>query len=74
MRKFIFSSAMIGVIAGGWNILQATRQGPKDWRLVLLWLGWVIGAVVAVGTVLTDARDKSSAAEARSGSTKRVSR
>jgi hypothetical protein len=55
MRKFIFSSAMIGVIAGGWNTLQATRHGPRDWRLVLMWLGWVLSAAVAIGTVVKDA-------------------
>ena len=59
MRKFIFSSAMIGVIAGGWNTLQATRSGPRDWRLVLLWLGWGLSAAVAIGTVIKDANDRS---------------
>lgn len=58
MRKFIFSSAMIGVVAGGWNILQATRSGPRDWRLVLMWLGWALSAAVAVGTVMKDAEDR----------------
>ncbi len=74
MRKFIFSSAMIGVIAGGWNILQATRQGPRDWRLGLLWAGWALGAVVAIGTITIEAREKASAVQAQSGSTKRASR
>ncbi|MBG6059722.1 hypothetical protein RCH16_003123 [Cryobacterium sp. MP_M5] len=58
MRKFIFSSAMIGVIAGGWNILQATRSGPRDWRLVLMWLGWALSAAVAIGTVMKDADER----------------
>lgn len=59
MRKFILSSAMIGVVAGGWNTLQATRSGPRDWRLVLLWLGWGLSAAVAIGTVIKDADDRS---------------
>ena len=58
MRKFIFSSAMIGVVAGGWNILQATRSGPRDWRLVLMWLGWALSAAVAIGTVMKDADER----------------
>jgi len=58
MRKFIFSSAMIGVIAGGWNIFQATRSGPRDWRLVLMWLGWALSAAVAIGTVMKDADER----------------
>ncbi|MEO6201458.1 MAG: hypothetical protein ABIX44_09870 [Cryobacterium sp.] len=58
MRKFIFSSAMIGVLAGGWNILSATRSGPRDWRLVLMWLGWALSAAVAIGTVIEDAQER----------------
>jgi hypothetical protein len=58
MRKFVFSSAMIGVIAGGWNTVQATRHGPRDWRLVMLWLGWGLSAAVAIGTVIEDANKR----------------
>lgn len=58
MRKFIFNSAMIGVIAGGWNTVQATRHGPRDWRLVMLWLGWALTAAVAIGTVIEDANNR----------------
>ena len=58
MRKFIFSSAIIGVLAGGWNILSATRSGPRDWRLALMWVGWLLSAAVAIGTVIQDADDR----------------
>ncbi|MFO7690052.1 MAG: hypothetical protein R6W83_05800 [Cryobacterium sp.] len=58
MRKFIFNSAMIGAVAGGWNALQATRNGPRDWRLVLVWSGWLVSTVVAVVAVLDEARDR----------------
>ncbi|MCI4657183.1 hypothetical protein E3O44_03585 [Cryobacterium algoricola] len=58
MRKFIFSSAMLGVVAGGWNILQATRRGPRDWRLVLMWIGWALSAAVAIGTIVKDADER----------------
>jgi hypothetical protein len=58
MRKFIFSSAMIGVVSGGWNAVQATRHGPRDWRLLLLWIGWALGAAVAIGTVIEDANER----------------
>jgi len=59
MRKFLFNSAMIGVVAGGWNIVQATRHGPRDWRLALTWIGWGISVAVAVGNVMQDADEKS---------------
>lgn len=58
MRKFIFNSAMIGVVAGGWNTLQATRHGPRDWRLILMWIGWGLSAAVAIGTVVKEAEQR----------------
>lgn len=58
MRKFIFSSAMLGVIAGGVHILSATRQGPRDWRLALMWIGWALSAAVAIGTIIEDANQR----------------
>lgn len=58
MRKFVFSSAMIGVVSGGWNAVRATRTGPRDWRLLLLWLGWTLSTATAIGTVVIDARER----------------
>jgi hypothetical protein len=58
MRKFLFNGAMIGVVVGGWHILQATKHGPRDWRLALTWIGWGLSVAVAVGNVVKDADDK----------------
>jgi len=58
MRKFIFSSAMLGVVVGGWNVLQSTRRGPRDWRLVLMWIGWALSTAVAIGTIVKDADER----------------
>jgi hypothetical protein len=33
-------------------VLQTTRQGPRDWRLVLMWLSWGITVALAIGSVL----------------------
>ncbi|GAB3120982.1 hypothetical protein [Glaciibacter psychrotolerans] len=55
MRRFIFNSAMLGVITGAWSVVQATRHGPRDWRLILIWVGWAASAAVAIGTVITEA-------------------
>ena len=56
MRKYIFNGAMLGVILGGWGMLRTTKKGPRDWRLGLMWLSWVVGAVAAVDAVVTQAR------------------
>ena len=57
MRRYIFSSSVISAIFGGWSILQSTRQGPRDWRLLLMWLSWGLTLAIAVGTVIDEARD-----------------
>jgi len=56
MRKYIFNGAMLGVILGGWGMLRTTKKGPRDWRIGLMWLSWVVGAVAAVDAVVTQAR------------------
>lgn len=60
MRKFIFSTAMLSVLSGGWNTVQATRKGPRDWRLILMWIGWAIGAAIAIGTIVEESNEKRS--------------
>ncbi|WP_165069878.1 hypothetical protein [Marisediminicola senii] len=58
MRKFIFSSSVIAAVFGGWSTVQATRRGPRDWRLALMWVSWAISLAIAIGTVLDeDSRD-----------------
>ncbi|KJC63911.1 hypothetical protein SAMN06295879_1857 [Agreia bicolorata] len=60
MRKFIFNSSVIGAVVGAWSVLQTTRQGPRDWRLVLMWVSWGITVALAIGSVLQaddDARE-----------------
>jgi uncharacterized membrane protein YraQ (UPF0718 family) len=55
MRKFIFSGPMLGAIFSGFSTIQASRHGPRDWRLILAWVSWGLTLAVAVGTVIKDA-------------------
>lgn len=57
MRKFIFSSSVISALFSGWSTLQMTRQGPRDWRLALMWLSWALSLAIAIGTVLDEANE-----------------
>lgn len=54
MRKFIFSGTMLSALFGGWSTMQATRRGPHDWRLILMWIAWGLTVAIAVGTVLKE--------------------
>ena len=56
MRKFIFSGTLISAVIGGWGTFQTTRKGPRDWRLILMWVSWAITVVIAVDSVLERSR------------------
>jgi hypothetical protein len=59
MRKFIFSGTMLSAIFGGLSTIQATRKGPRDWRLALMWISWGLTLAIAAGTVIKEADDAS---------------
>jgi hypothetical protein len=57
MRKFIFNGTVLSAIFGGLGALRATRKGPRDWRLLLIWVSWGITVAIAVGTVIEENED-----------------
>lgn len=58
MRKYLFNGAVIGAVASSWGIVQATRNGPRDWRLALMWLGWGISLTLAIAAVRDEAKER----------------
>jgi hypothetical protein len=54
MRKYMFSGTVISALFGGLSTVQATRSGPRDWRLILMWISWGLTIAIAVGTVIKD--------------------
>jgi hypothetical protein len=57
MRKFLFNTTLLSALFGGWGTLQATRKGPRDWRLILMWVSWGATVAIAVGTIVKQAQD-----------------
>lgn len=55
MRKFLFSGTVISALFGGFSVAKATKQGPRDWRLALMWIGWACTLAIAIGTVIKQA-------------------
>lgn len=56
MRKFLFSSTVISALFGALTVVKSTRQGPRDWRLALMWIGWACTMAIAIGTVVKEAK------------------
>lgn len=57
MRRFLFNTTLLSAVVGGWGTIQATRKGPRDWRLILMWLSWGATVAIAVGTIVKESQD-----------------
>jgi hypothetical protein len=57
MRKYIFNGAIISAVIGLWSTVQSTKDGPRDWRIPLMWISAAITVVIAIGTVLQESRE-----------------
>ncbi len=66
MRKYVFNGAIIGAIFGAVGVIQTTRKGPRDWRLVLQWIAWASTTAVAVGNIIEQSRADDAEAELES--------
>jgi hypothetical protein len=55
MRKFLFNTSILSAVFGVWGLAQATRKGPRDWRLILMWVSWGLTVAIAVGSVAKEA-------------------
>lgn len=51
MRKYLFNAGFISSLTSGVAVFKATRSGPRDWRLALLWVSWGIGVALALGAI-----------------------
>ncbi|BDZ56041.1 hypothetical protein [Agromyces marinus] len=54
MRKYLFSGAVLSSLFGAISVIRTTKDGPRDWRLVLMWVSWAASLAIAIGTVADD--------------------
>ncbi|HWH26839.1 MAG TPA: hypothetical protein VNT53_09365 [Pseudolysinimonas sp.] len=57
MRKFILNTSVLSALFGAIGLAKTTKNGPRDWRLILMWLSWGATVAIAVGTVIEQSRD-----------------
>lgn len=57
MRRFLFNTTILSAIFGVFGVVQTTRKGPRDWRLILMWVSWGLTVAIAIGTVQKQQRD-----------------
>lgn len=57
MRRFLLNTSVLGALFSGWSTVQATRHGPRDWRLLLMWVAWACTLAIAIGTVAKESAE-----------------
>jgi hypothetical protein len=57
MRKYLFNGAVISAAIGLWSTIQSSKNGPRDWRVPLMWINAAISLAIAVGAVLDESRE-----------------
>ena len=57
MRKYLLNTSVLGSLFGAVGVIQATRRGPRDWRLILMWVSWACAVAIAVGTVVEETKE-----------------
>ncbi|MGO4536077.1 hypothetical protein [Leifsonia sp. 2MCAF36] len=59
MRKYLFNGAVISAAIGLWTTVQTSKNGPRDWRIPLMWINAAISLALAVGAVVQESREAS---------------
>lgn len=57
MRKFLFNFNVLSTLFGAVGLAKTTSQGPRDWRLILMWIAWALNLAIAIGTVAEAAKN-----------------
>jgi cytochrome bd-type quinol oxidase subunit 2 len=57
MRKYLFNGAVISAAIGLWSTVQSSKQGPKDWRVPLMWINAALSLVIAIGAVIAESKE-----------------
>lgn len=56
VRKYLFNFSVLSALFGAVGLAKTTSQGPRDWRLILMWIAWGLNVAIAVGTVTQQAQ------------------
>ncbi len=56
VRKFLFNFSVLSTLFGAVGLAKTTAQGPRDWRLILMWIAWALNVAIAVGTAAQQAQ------------------
>ena len=56
--KYLTNLGVIGAVLAVFGVIRQTRDMPRDWRVIILWVIWLLGLVLAVLGVAKRASDE----------------
>lgn len=57
MRKYILNFSVLSSLFGAIGLGRATASGPRNYRLVLLWVAWAVNVAIAIAAVHEAAKE-----------------
>lgn len=70
MRKYLLNGSIISAVFGAISTIRTTKNNPKDWRTVVVWVSWGCSLALAVGSVIRESDDARMKELAGEGDTK----
>ncbi|MFT4233735.1 MAG: hypothetical protein QM607_01820 [Microbacterium sp.] len=52
MRKYLFSTGLIGAVTSGYAMLKGSNSQQLTWRVAVAWLSWGLTLALAIGQAL----------------------
>lgn len=57
MKKLLMNGGFLSSLFSGFGLVKATITGKRDWKLVLLWVSWILSLVAIIAAVNDTERD-----------------
>lgn len=57
MKKLLTNGGFLSALFSGFGLVKATMTGKRDWKLLLLWVSWVLSLIAIIAAVNDPDRD-----------------
>ncbi|MDA3147871.1 hypothetical protein JSO19_10840 [Leucobacter sp. UCMA 4100] len=52
--KYVTNLGVLSALTGVYGVSKQTKSMPADWRRYVVWTVWILGVVLAIGSVAKD--------------------